>query len=196
MPDIHASVGHLTLTGKVLMGYADSDDVGEQTDATAAVADVQIKASIPRVVVTANEDVINLPTINGSLNGEGQLVAPADGKSTTGTSTSMRLIAPQQASISHVNWHWEVTVRPIEGTGVIFEPITVIVTGAPGDAKTIGGEILAGHVPGLSQLLAAIDVTGTGVDDELTLDDIPDGTPLGTVVANTAVTPTAFYIYR
>lgn len=194
MPDIHESVGYLTLTGKVLLGIADSDDPGEQTDATAAAANITITPSIPGFVVLADESVHRLPAIRATLNASGQLVAPADGQSTTGTSTSIRLIAPDQASISEVGWRYTVDVAPADGKS--FEKFTVYLTGAPNESKTLGGLILAGHVPSLSQVLAAIVVTGTGVDDALTLEDIPDGTPSGTIVANTAVTPTAFYIYR
>lgn len=194
MPDIHESVGYMTLTGKVLLGLADSDDDGEQTDASAAVATVTITPSIPGVVVVADESVVRLTTIRAALNASGQLVAPADGQSTVGTSTSLRLIAPDQAAISEVGWQYVIDIAPVDGKS--FTKFTVFLTGAKDEAKTIGGLILAGHTPQLSTLLSAIEVTGTGVDDALTLADIPDGTPSGTVVANTAVDPTAFYIYR
>lgn len=187
MVDIHESVGHLTLTGDVLLGISDSDDPGDQTNVLPAVADVTIVPSVPRVVVVANEAVVNLPTINASLNGSGQLVAPTDGKSTIGTSTMTRLIAPEQASVVPSNWYYTVTITPAAGAGH-FEDIVVYLTGAPDEAKTIGGLILAGQTPTQAMSPQYVRIEDVFVLDEATGDyavNVPEGTPEGSLLAGT-----------
>lgn len=183
MVDIHPSVGHLTLTGKVLLGLADSDDPGEQPDAGRLVADITITPSIDYVVVVADESVIALPPkVSASLNAAGQLVAPADGKGETGTSTSLQLIAPDQAAIHRVGWRWVIDIAPVDG--VSFKPIQVFLSGAPGDQKTLGGLILAGQVPSLDVYPSWIEVEDATYDEPTNTwtADIPDDTPLGTLV--------------
>ncbi len=158
MADIHESVGHLTLTGKMLLGLADSDDVGDQTDVTAPVAVVSVRASIDDFVVIADESIVALPEYAATLNADGQLVAPSDGRSAVGTSTSLRLIAPNQDTISKVGWRWIVTVRPTDGRS--FKEITVYVDGAPGDVRTLGGQILAGQTPSVTIYPGYIPIEG------------------------------------
>jgi len=197
MPSLHSSVGHLYLTGKHVLGLADSDDPGDQPDAATPVATVTITPSVSEVVVLADESVVSLVPVVAGLNAEGQFVAPPDGSGAsggTGTSTSIKLIAPDQATINKVGWHWTVTVSPVSPGA--FQPITAYVTGAPNETKTFGGQILAGQVPSLDLVPTALEVTGTGPGDSLTLGDIPPGTPSGTIIVNTAVTPPTVYLYR
>lgn len=183
MVDIHPSVGFLTLTGKVLLGLADSDDPGDQPDAGRLVANVTITPSIDYVVVVADESVIALPPrIQASLNAGGQLVAPADGKGEPGTSTSLRLIAPDQPAIHRVGWRWVIDIAPVDGES--FAAIQVFLSGGPDESKTLGGLILAGHVPSLDIYPSWIEVDDATYDaptDTWTA-DIPDDTPLGTLV--------------
>lgn len=196
MTNVHESVGWLTVTGRSLLGIADSIDAGNVPDVLTPAANVTIKASIDRVVVIADKTILNFPPdgITASLDAEGRLVAPADGIGVVGTSTNITLVAPDQSTISHVGWRWEITVRPADGKA--FTPYEVYITGAPGQEKSIGDAILSGDVPSLSIQPSTIAVAGTGTDDALTLDDIPDGTPSGTLVVNTAVTPPTVSLYR
>ena len=195
MPDVHASVGYLTVTGNLLAALADSDDAGNAPDTKGAIASVTIRPTITDpLVVIADKSVLMLRTLRATVDADGRLVAPADGESTTGTSAQIHLVAPDQASLSEVGWSWVFRFDPADGQG--WAAFEVDVTGAPGDSKQIGDEILAGHARTLSRIAAAIAVEGTGTDDALTLDDIPEGTPLGTLVVNTAVTPPTVSLYR
>jgi hypothetical protein len=184
MVDIHSSVGWFNLSGKVLRGLADSDDVGEAPDTRATSALIDIEASIDQFVVIADQSVITLPTIEASLDAGGNLVAPADGLSATGTSAVLKLIAPQQSTISQVNWYWTIRFRPAAGNS--FEPFSVTVTAAPGESKTIGGQILAGHTPSVSVYPDYIEIPGPLAFNETTgtyTFDIPDGTRRGALLA-------------
>ena len=194
MTDVDVTVGHLTLTGKIRLGVADSDDVGSSPDSVPAVARVTITASVPRVVEVATKTVLALPTISASLNGAGQLVAPADGFTAVGSSAAVHLIATNQDAITPVGWHWVVAVEPIDGQ--TWAGFSVIVSGKPDSEHSIGQALINGDLTGLGAILAgAYVVEGTGTDGVVTEADLED-VPLNSVWINTATDPGTWGLYR
>ena len=194
MTDIHASVGHIILTGKITPGFADSDDPGDTPDTIPGVADITISASVPRVVVTADKSVIPLVPVKATLNAAGQLVAPADGVGTTGTSTAVTLVAPNQDSIVPNGWQWKASVVPAGGQS--WEPFEVVFDGEPGDSTSIGEALVNGGPGALGALFVAAKVIhGTGADGAAVAPGDFAGVPVGSLVINVETDPHTYGIW-
>lgn len=194
MPDIHASVGHLTLTGKITPGLADSDDAADSPDTIAGVATVTITASVPRVVVAADKSVVPLLPVKATLNAAGQLVAPADGLGTTGTSTAVSLIAPDQDAIVPNAWQWKASVVPAGDQ--TWEPFEVTFGGEPDDTTSIGEALVDGGAGGLGAMFVAAKVIhGSGTDGAAVAPSDFAGVPVGSLVINVETDPHTYGIW-
>lgn len=154
MADVPASIGYMRVTGQMMLGYADSDDAGEEPDARPAIATVTFTSTAPTPIVAVEEQI--LFAIIGpkcELDADGFLVAPADGddvdndgdQSTPGVS----LIAPNQASLSNVGWQWTATFKPISPQK--WSGFTIKFSGEPGDVLNLADLSLIASTSALTQ---------------------------------------------
>lgn len=147
MADVPASVGWFSVSGRLLLGLADSDDAGNSPDAVSAVADVIITNNAPVPLVAATEGVMfKVADVHATLDTEGRLRPPANGLDGTPSpnSTEVFLVAPNQASIHEVGWWYTFTFVP--RAGQTWETFSIQVTGEPGDTKNLASEVVAGNV--------------------------------------------------
>ena len=184
MPQLHESVGYFTLTGSLLLVGTDGLDTGEAPDVAYPVAGVEIVPSWtkPIAVMTPGvEETFLLQTIQARLNSEGKFIAPDDGFSGTASaaSTNIRLVANEQLSLSVTDWHWTVTVRPLQGQN--WASFSFKVTAAPGEARSLVQAVINGDVtsPGLMAGVLAIPKELDTFDPDTDVpDEMPDGSPV------------------
>lgn len=176
MADLPDSIGYLTVTGRGVLGYADSADVGDQPDQVVAVATITFVPVVTGVdaLVSLPDDMFIFPqTIKCSLNSNGRLVPPADGLSSDpapSAVTHVQLIAPRQDSLNFQGWSWLAKFSP-PSSAAGWNPFQRAFTGAPGDEISLAQVIATTPAPGVLQAL---------VYDVATTDEpFPDGYRVG-----------------
>lgn len=139
MADLPATVGYLTVKGRVVTGGADSTDGGNQPDMTNGIGTVTFTSNVAGggPIVIADEDpslsLLYFPeTVVCALDGNGEIVAPVDGlDGDPGTEKAVRLPAPLQSVFQPNSWTWTAAFTP--GPGQNWSPFSRVFTGIPGD---------------------------------------------------------------
>lgn len=151
MTDLPTSIGKITITGRHLLGIADSIDTGTTPDSIVPIANVAIRNNAPNPLAIPSEKLLlTLDTIDATLNSDGVLVAPADGKGgEASTTTNITLVAPIQALIDFIDWEYTLEFSPITGTWTPFE---VRVTGKPGDIIDLSDAVISGRINAAARL--------------------------------------------
>lgn len=156
--DLPVDIGYLTVTGRAVLGLADSNDAGGQPDQVAATATVTFTPVLGNVdsLVAVSDDLLVLPqAITCTLRSDGRLVPPSDGVKAPpdpDAEPEVHLIAPNQASLSYTGWSWQASFAPIQPQS--WNPFRRVFSGAPGD--TISLAQLVATTPSAGVLSALI----------------------------------------
>lgn len=142
MADLPAGIGYITVSAKGVLAGTDSNDAGSVPDAIPLSASVVISPSISRPIASTLGDntVIALGRINCTLDSSGILRPPGDD---TG---EVRLIAPQQDSITIRDWTWKASFTPTLGTSQSWAAFDITFTGAPGEIVVLADVLAANAV--------------------------------------------------
>lgn len=178
MPNIPASVGYFTLTGRHTVGGADSTDPDEIPNAVGSNGRVvftpQLVDARP-IVAVAEDEAISVVQVPCRL-GDGYIYPPADGITggvEPGTQ-GVRLIASRQAATQPESWWWRADFIPDEGEPWL--PFSLVFQTVPGQELTIA-QLIAQSPPVMTgttyqQLWFIVSAFPT---DPVLLADLPDG---------------------
>lgn len=146
---VYPNLGALNVTGRLLLGYADSADTDTTPDIGAPLATVLIEPILegtdPLVYLADGSMVRPVPVV-ASIRFDGYVVPPADGISSEPAPKDLdpvatpvpvvRLIAPQQGFDVQA-WSWRATFKPVGG-GPSFAAFSRVFSGAPGETVDLG----------------------------------------------------------
>jgi len=128
MADIPSNLSYGTVTGRFLLAYADSSDVGSNPDAVPAQGTVYFTAS-PNYIKDASASpapVTILPSaVECSLDADGYVVG-------YGTDQGVRLIATDDPQGNPVDWTWQVEFRLTDASGAPVRTIPNFSFALPG----------------------------------------------------------------
>jgi hypothetical protein len=200
--NLPSEVGYLTVVDNVVDAYSDSNDVGDVPDISQAVAlvtftPVNLRPGKPYVVVGSTGQRVHIVAIKAFL-ANGQLYRTADGKGPatgeTPTTPGVPLVAPNQANLDWLDWHWEAEYAPAAGEP--WESYTVPIYGAPGDTISIAqASMQAEFVEGLTAAknVLAEEVTPAVPSGPLLVSDIPPQKRVGDFLIDVSKTPKILY---
>jgi hypothetical protein len=113
MADIPSNLSYGTVTGRFLLAYADSNDIGSNPDAVPAKGTVYFTPSpnyIKDVTATPAPVTILPASVECELDSEGYIVG-------YGTDRGVRLLATDDPQGNPVDWTWRVEFRLTDATG-------------------------------------------------------------------------------
>jgi hypothetical protein len=143
MANLPSEVGYLTVVDNVVNAFSDSSDAGDVPDISQATALVtftpaDLPPDRPFVVVGATGQRVHLATIKAFL-ANGQLYRVADGRAPvngeTPTTVGIPLVAPNQATLDWIDWHWDATYSAADGEP--WSEYTIPIYGVPGETKSV-----------------------------------------------------------
>lgn len=167
MADIPSNLSYGTVTGRFLLAYADSNDIGSNPDAVPAKGTVYFTPS-PNYIKDASASpapVTILPaSIECALDADGYVVG-------YGTDQGVRLIATDDPQGNPVDWTWQVEFRLTDADG---NPVRTI--------PNFSFELLGGTTVDLTSAMPVTDSNGTyylvgptGPANELTVGTVTTG---------------------
>lgn len=144
MPNIPASVGYFTLTGRHTVGGADSTDPDEIPNAVGSNGTLKLIPQLPDdrpVVAVAEEEAVSIVPVTCRL-GDGYIYPPADGitSSPEPGEPGVRAIASKQAGLQPADWWWLAEFIPDPGEK--WKTFSLLFQSVPGDDLTIARLIM------------------------------------------------------
>jgi len=128
MADIPSNLSYGTVTGRFLLAYADSNDVGSNPDAVPAQGTLYFTPSpnyIKDVTATPAPVTILPASVECALDVDGYLVG-------YGTDQGVRLLATDDPQGNPVDWTWKVNFRLTDATGTAVRTIPDFSFALPG----------------------------------------------------------------
>jgi hypothetical protein len=125
--ELPTNVSYGTVTGRYLLAYADSSDVGLNPDGIAAGGEILFTPLVERLRdATSTPPVTIIPKqVACTINVDGYLCGP-DGLS------SVRLLATDDADLDVVGWLWQVTYLLTDVEGSLIRGIPTHTMSLPG----------------------------------------------------------------
>lgn len=134
-------LGYFTVTGSFLNVLAQIPEEGTDRITMLPVAGtVVFKPSISSPISDNVSNITLVPTtITAYIDPDGRLIAPGDGRSSVPEvyEPYVRLLAPNQDSLSKTDWNWDVEVIPANGSYWMGFSLSIGSDVRPGDMITL-----------------------------------------------------------